>query len=174
MKRSSSINYSILRATILISIVFLFTQCNSGSNENLETKPTFELEKAEWLIGNWQAVEDSGFSVETWTRINDSIFSGISFLVEADDTTIIERLSLKQKGDSLYYSAIVTGHNDGLPISFVVTQLSDSNFVIENQTHDFPKVIVYNKKPVDSLIAIVSGAHEGKEVKIRIPMKKVR
>lgn len=172
MKRSSSFTVSFFKGFVLYLTLIVFTNCNSGISEKSVDKTRFDINNAGWLLGSWIATEDTGISVENWEKLNDSVYKGISYYINAADTTVIERLLLKQSGDSLYYSALVSGQNDGLPIQFVVTQMSDSSIVIENPAHDFPNHISYSRKPVDSLIAIVSGSYEGKDVSIRIAMER--
>lgn len=172
MKRSSSFIKQVFKVLVLFSSLVAFNNCNTGIYERSADSTRFEIKNADWLLGRWVTTEDTGISVEDWEKFNDSVYKGISYYINSADTTVIERLILKQSGDSMYYSALVIGQNDGLPIQFVVTQLSDSGIVIENLAHDFPNHISYTKKPGDSLIALVSGSYEGKDVSIKIAMKK--
>lgn len=164
--------------TILSAIAFTtaFVSCQKKETTSVEGEPTpktFEqIEKANWLVGEWGSVSKEGTLTETWTKLNDSTLTGQTYFVVGKDTVHSESIVLEQKGDSLYYVPTIKNQNEGKPVAFKNTNISDELMIFENKKHDFPQKITYNKISNDSLIAGISGMKDGKENKESYPMKK--
>jgi hypothetical protein len=137
------------------------------------TRQTNEIKKAEWLIGTWENKTQRGSIYETWVRVSDDEFSGMSYIIKEKDTVVFENIRLVQKQDGLYYIPTVKNQNDGLPVRFTSKTISETQLVFENPEHDFPQIISYTKITSDSLVAEISGAKNGQEQKQTFPMKRV-
>ena len=62
-----------------ISVLILVISCNKyDSNGNL-IKDYEELEKANFIIGNWEKIDSLGILQEQWKPLNDSTFNGTSY-----------------------------------------------------------------------------------------------
>jgi hypothetical protein len=157
-----------MKNVIVIVVCVLFISCQNKSEKNFE-----QLEKMNWLIGNWENKMDDGILSETWKKENDSTFSGKSyFIVNSKDTVHSETIILTQLNNQLIYSPTVKGQNDDKPIDFIMTSDSENNFVFENPKHDYPQKIVYKKVNENSLVATISGMQQGKQSTESYPMKK--
>jgi hypothetical protein len=157
-----------MKNVIVIVVCVLFISCQNKSEKNFE-----QLEKMNWLIGNWENKMDDGILSETWKKENDSTFSGKSyFIVNSKDTVHSETIILTQLNNQLIYSPTVKGQNDDKPIDFIMTSDSENNFVFENPKHDYPQKIVYKKATENSLVATISGMQQGKQSTESYPMKK--
>jgi hypothetical protein len=132
-----------------------------------------EITKAEWLIGTWKNKTAQGSVYETWTKVNDNEFSGKSYVINENDTTVFETIQLIQGQDRLFYIPTVEEQNEGLPVSFGMDTISDSILVFKNTQHDFPQIISYTKINADSLVAEISGTQNGQERKQTFPMKRI-
>jgi hypothetical protein len=77
-----------------------------------------------------------------------------------------EQLRLAWRGDTLIYTALPSGQKE---TAFKGTAGSDSGFMVENPTHDFPQRISYRKRGADSLVARIEGGNRG----IDFPMRRV-
>jgi hypothetical protein len=158
---------------MLIAIV----ACNQKPNvKNLDSKtiPFAELQKASWLIGTWENNATAGNSTERWEKKNDSIFTGICFMIIGSDTVSYETICLEQKGTALFYIPTVKNQNEGESVRFELTSSTTEQLVFENPTHDFPRKITYTQITNDSLLAVVSGPRNGKEHSIQFPMKRIK
>ncbi len=138
------------------------------------TKQTSNIKKAEWLIGTWENKTQRGSIFETWYKINDNEFSGMSYIIQEKDTVIFENIRLIQEEGGLFYIPIVKNQNDGLPVRFASKTISETQLVFENQQHDFPQIISYTRITADSLMAEISGIKNGEERKQTFPMKRVK
>lgn len=156
---------------MLVLLLIILSSCLRYRDSDKQ-EHSFNLQTAIWIIGSWEAGDTNGKSVESWQQVNDSLFEGRSMWIQAGDTSVIEQLTLARTGDSIFYSALVSGQNDGKPIRFKLVELTDSTMAFENSAHDFPNEIRYTLQLTDSLIAIVSGLQQGKETSIRIGMQR--
>lgn len=153
--------------------VILIASCNQATKK--EATQSFKLlEKTNWLIGGWENVSNEGVLSEEWEKENDSIYVGESHFVIGKDTVFSEKISLVQEGNQLFYIPTVNDQNEGLPVRFILTSSTDKQLVFENQKHDFPQKIKYSLITTDSLVAEISGKHEGEMKKETFPMKRVK
>jgi hypothetical protein len=157
-----------MKNVIVIVVCVLFISCQNKSEKNFE-----QLEKMNWLIGNWENKMDDGILSETWKKENDSTFSGKSyFIVNSKDTVHSETIILTQLNNQLIYSPTVKGQNNDESVDFKLSSESEDTFVFENPKHDYPQKIVYKKVTKNSLVATISGMQQGKQSTESYPMKK--
>lgn len=133
-----------------------------------------KIKKAEWLVGSWVNNTQRGNIYETWTKLSAVELSGKSYLLKANDTIVLETVRLIEEANSLHYIPVVKNENGGLPVRFTAKTVSDSVMVFQNMGHDFPQVISYSRINADSLVAEISGTRDGKERRIKFPMKRVK
>ncbi len=131
-----------------------------------------QLEKANWLIGNWGNTSPEGVLSESWKKENDSVYHGESYFVVGKDTVFSENIQLAEANGKLVYNVTVPGQNNGQATPFELTSSSDSQMVFENPKHDFPNKITYNKISNDSLVAEISGMQKGKPARETFAMKR--
>lgn len=146
--------------------------CLTGCKNNSSEKKFDKLEKMNWLVGNWEQKLPDGTLTETWTKENDSTFSGDSYFINTKDTVHFESIKLTQRAEELTYSATVVGQNDDKPVDFKLILDADNTFTFENSTHDYPQKIIYKKVTSDRLIATISGKQQGKQTQESYPMSK--
>ena len=115
------------RLFLLASLLLLFSY-NEKSTLN---KPSF-------LIGSWERINDENNSntFENWK----SDFTGIGYTLKESDTVFKEIMSIVSLNDTLRLK--VEGVNEQ-PVFFKFTSQTDTSFVAENPTHDFPTKINY-------------------------------
>ena len=133
-----------------------------------------KIKSAQWLVGTWVNKTQRGDIYETWSEKTALELSGKSYLLKANDTIVLETVQLIEEANSLHYIPIVKNQNGGLPVRFTAKTVSDSVMVFQNMEHDFPQVISYSRINSDSLVAEISGTRDGKERRIKFPMKKVK
>ena len=97
-----------------------------------------QLEKPSFLLGSWIRLndKDSVTTYETWQKD----FSGIGLTLKGKDTTFFEKMNIIEKKDTLFLE--VSGVNE-TPTLFKFTAQTDTSFVCENPTNEFPKKIKY-------------------------------
>lgn len=153
---------------LLIGTVLILASCQDKSENKYE-----KLEKMTWLIGQWENKSPEGLLTETWTKDNDSTFSGQTYFIKNEkDTLHSESIVLTQTKEALIYRPTVKGQNNDQPVDFKLTSDLENSFTFENPKHDYPQKIVYKKVNDKSLVATISGIQQGKQSSESYPMKK--
>ncbi len=92
-----------------------------------------------WLIGSWKQADKNIF--EDW-QIEGSSLKGSSYQIDSKAQRIyLEKIRLVKKEDSFFYVPEVAENNG--EVYFKITSFSNTEFMAENQAHDFPKKIIY-------------------------------
>ena len=165
------------RYFVALAIASTIISCKNSNNTHTtgKTSTNFsELEKANWLIGEWQNNSTEGNATEVWKKKNDSTFVGNSYFVIGKDTVSSETISLEQNGNKLFYIPTVQDQNAGKPVKFTLTSSTSNQLIFENPKHDFPQKISYTKITNDSLMAEISGMMNGKQNSQKFPMIRVK
>ncbi|MES2544031.1 MAG: DUF6265 family protein [Bacteroidota bacterium] len=168
----------IKKTTLLLSLALTTTIICCQKKESPEIVSVAEiktfklLEKANWLVGEWENTTKEGMLTEKWTKENDSTFTALSCIVNENDTIQSEKIVMKQEGNDLYYVPTIKVQNDGMSVQFKMTEATESQLVFENKMHDFPQKIIYIKVSNNNLIAEISGIKDGVETKESYPMKR--
>jgi hypothetical protein len=162
-----------MKKILFILTIFLIVQSckNAGSSAN---KENFEkIHRLEWLVGNWEFEIDEGLFAEKWVKLNDSVFSGIGYMLIGEDTATKEILTIELINDELYYVALVSEQNNHKEVAFKLVSDSDNSFVFENKKHDFPQRIIYKYIDNNSFTAVIEGEIEGEENTTELFMSRV-
>lgn len=156
--------------------------CNGDESENLEksvvadTVVIFDndLERLNWLLGEWENEHDGLRSSESWVSGSDSLYNGFGMTIdlESGDSLFWEDIEIRLDAQGLVYSPLAKDQNDGNRIDFTATLISDSVVVFENPLHDYPQKIQYNLMHADSLVAVVSGIENNKPVTDTFPFRR--
>ena len=114
---------------LIVLITIIFISCCTT-----ETKP----KKPDFLLGKWIRTNDKlgNITYEIW----NNNFTGLGITLKEKDTTFKEILSIVSINDTLTLK--VEGVNE-TPTLFKFTSQTDTSFVAENPTHDFPTKIKY-------------------------------
>lgn len=157
-----------MKSIIIITVSILFVSC-----QNKEEKKFDKLEKMNWLVGQWENKTPEGLLTETWTKDNDSTFSGQTYFIKNEkDTVHSESIILTQLKEELIYRPTVKGQNNDEPVDFKLTSELENSFTFENPKHDYPQKITYKKINDKSLVASISGNQQGKSSSENYPMTK--
>lgn len=131
-----------------------------------------KLDKLGWFKGRWTQVEGPDLvSYEEWVRVSPTLYAGKSWTLYQLDTVFFEQIELKLDWDDIYY--IPTVKENAGPVPFKMTKLEGRFVQFENPEHDFPTKITYEAQGDSVLMAVISGAKEGKEVSKAFPLKRV-
>jgi hypothetical protein len=155
-----------MKKTIQIFItILLFASCG-------KSKEVSKIVGNDWLIGKWENKSDEGHLLETWTKVNDSLFIGESYFIKEKDTLHSEKMELNQKGENLFYISTIKGQNNDKPIRFNHKIEIEKQLVFENPTNDYPRKIVYNPITKDRILIEISGIQQDKPSSTRYSMLK--
>lgn len=99
-------------------------------------------------------------SYEIWWQKNDSLFSGVSFILENSDTIFTEKMTILTRHKEVFFSAEVS--HSPAPVYFKLTEKKEHGVTFENPEHNFPKKIKYWLQKPGRLHAQIEG--DGKVV----------
>ena len=133
-----------------------------------------QIKNVEWLEGTWVNETKRGSIYETWIKVSDQELFGKSYQIKEQDTLVSETVRLIEESDNLFYIPTVTNQNQGKPIRFTLTELTDSTMKFENPEHNSPNVIYYRKDGENKLMAEIWSVREGQIRKMQFPMKRIR
>lgn len=155
-----------MKKIILILVAILtFASCQ-------KSKEISKIVGNDWLLGKWENKSEEGNLLETWKKVNDSVFVGESYFIKGKDTLHSEKIQLKKKEENLLYVSTIKGQNNNKPITFVHKTEIEKQLVFENPKNDYPKKIAYKRIAKDRLIIEISGIQQGKPSSDRYSMKK--
>lgn len=132
------------------------------------------IKRMEWLIGTWEHRTSKGNIYETWQKTDSDKLTAKSYMVKDKDTIVFETIRIVKEQSSLFYIPVVKDQNSGTPIRFEGNKISETQFIFENKTHDFPQIISYTKMGKDSLKAEISGLRNGKHERRYFPMRRIK
>jgi len=112
--------------------------------------------------GSWQMKTKKGILGERWKQVSENDMRSQGFKISGTDTTMLETVSLIQKGGNIYYISTVKDENEGKSVPFKLTKSTNNQFVFSNPEHDFPQQIGYEIVAKDSLHAWIDGQYNGK------------
>lgn len=152
-------------AFILFSITCSFL---IGCKETPKEKPKAAIPQkkmldAEWILGNWTHEDEDGTLHEDWSRKNDTVFLGESYLIRNNDTLFFESLRLSLIGDSLYYESLGEDIINTTPKLFKGFYEAPGAVLVENLHHSFPRKIHYIPLNDTLMMIEVSGEIDGLE-----------
>ncbi len=153
------------KVILSLLIILTFASCQ-------KSKEVSKIVAADWLLGNWENKSDDGHLLESWKKVNDSLYHGESYFIKGKDTLHFEKIQMKQKGEALFYIATVKGQNNDKPVTFIHNDTIEKQLVFENPKHDFPQKIVYSLITEDSIVIQISGIQQGKPSSEQFSMKK--
>lgn len=161
---------NLCNAFALLCIGLLSAACHTSPPKSADA----DLSQVEWLLGEWQAVMPDGILVESWSRKDETAFSGRGFFIAGQDTFPAETMTLQKSGKTLQYVPVVKGQNEGKAVVFTLTSVTKDQVVFENPAHDFPQKITYTHISKDSLRAEISGKIKGETRTEGVGMRKIQ
>ncbi len=140
---------------LYLSLLFALTG-HLLAGQSLSKKTTTDFNKLKWMMGTWTRTdsEPGQTGIESWQKISPHEFQGSGVTMKGADTLFIEKLKIEIRDNSIYYVSDVP--ENPKPVSFALTEITESGFVCENPQHDFPKKISYQLSG-ESLKATISG-----------------
>ena len=143
---------------LVFTVTLFLSSCGESANKKTKIKveENVSIENFDWLLGNWKRnFEEQGKQTfEIWKKNSSSEYSGIGFTMQNNDTLKKEKIRLIKTNKKWVLE--VQPQDEPTPIVFIMTSYSDQEFVCENRTLDFPKLIKYWKDG-NKIKALVSG-----------------
>jgi uncharacterized protein DUF6265 len=123
------------------------------------------IERLGWLQGCWALTKAQSDIEEYWMAPKGTSMLGIGRTMRGAILVEYEMMLIRQTEDHLVFEA----HPSNQPVAlFYSIDVSASRIVFENQKHDFPQRIGYERKG-SALLAWIEGTQNGKSRRIEFP-----
>ena len=132
--------------------------------------PNPQMSKLAWIAGCWKG-GDKTQKEEQWTKLAGRTMFGVGRTIRDGNTMTYDFLQIREKGPEVLYIALPDG---GAPVTFKLEKLTDSEAIFENDEHEFPKRIRYQKQTDGSLLVAVEGEDHDRQKRVEFPMKRVK
>lgn len=83
-----------------------------------------------WILGTWKNEKKDAY--ENWVPGPQSGFIGKSFLIEAGDTVVLEKMQIFRKEDLFYFLPGNNGNGKGEPEPLLIRRFNSAAFFAEN------------------------------------------
>lgn len=134
--------------------------------QTASTKPMDEpvtLKQLSWILGVKSGPLGEGTTTETWTQKDENTFEGKSAYEKEGKTVFGEYLLIQNINGHIVYIAVPNGHK---PTLFNLANTdADKRASFENEEHDFPKKIIYEKESDSRIKITLEGRMKDKDVK---------
>lgn len=110
------------------------------------------LKKLDWLCGTWVMENGGKVTEEHWRPLQGTTILGSSHSYDAEKSTFFEYLRIGLRNGTISYVAMPGG---APPTAFRLAKLEDGLMVFENEKHDHPQRISY-QKTADGVTATIS------------------
>lgn len=115
------------------------------------------IQKFQWLVGEWQHMEDQQISKESWRTIDEYTLEGKGTLTtEQGNLLFSETMKLQQIGQKVFLS-IPLQKNHSLT-KYQLVKMSDNTAVFENRQVTFPQLIILHKQAEDLFSTIYQNS----------------
>lgn len=135
-----------------ISLLFLATSA--------APRPEADLSGLSWLAGHWVSETGERVVEEIWTEPAATRMLGMNHTVERGASRAFEFLRIERREGGLFFIPSPGGRL--ATTVFALAELSERRVVFENEEHDFPQRIIYERAG-DRLHARVEGIVDGEQ-----------
>lgn len=114
------------------------------------------------LDGRWEYMDNQTFQIEEWNAQGEKDLIGIGFVLDGQDTTFIEFLSIREDDGALTYFARPSDSNSAEIVPFRLESEASDELVFANPANDYPKKIGYRIHSDSTMQVFIEGPREGK------------
>lgn len=127
--------------------------------QDTESNPLVQadLAKLSWLAGTWELKAGEKTTEEHWLPLAGSTMIGVSHTYDAKTTHFFEFLRITFQNGKIAYVAQPGG---GKPVPFFAVKLDGEEAVFENEKHDHPQRIRYERTEagVTATVSLLDGS----------------
>ena len=162
-----TVNFLIAYGTVLIICTGSLGQAAGNKISN----PVSIINDMNWLEGNWQG-EFEGHEFEAYyTKPRGGVIISVSKELDSDSSCFFEFEKFEAIGDSVYMTPYPNGKQSN-PFALIEYNAEARSAVFENKLHDFPTRFVYHLVAQDSLKITVIGTNDGKNIELKINLRR--
>lgn len=161
----------IFLTVFFVILVSLSSPQRGATQQPAASQPTATAKLADfaWLTGAWLLERGASRTEEHWSTPASNGMLGTSRTLRGDRMVEFEFLRIVARDGAIYYIA----QPGGRPATeFKLTSFDGVTAIFENPQHDFPKRILYKKKPDGSLTARIDAGAGVTQGVMEFPFKR--
>lgn len=116
------------------------------------------IEQISFLEGTWKVENKEQY--EAWNLTDSTTLEGYAYTLKDGNKSITETVTISTEEDNIIYKASVPNQNNGTTIPFILNKDIVAVWSFENETHDFPKKIIYKKRNETTIEVSVLGNND--------------
>jgi hypothetical protein len=152
--------YLFSESGIILLFATLLFNCNNEKASDTEAANSIETASPpppvfEKLTGTWQS--ENGKNFERWKRNADGTYRSEVYSLKGADTSWKEQALIYPENGKWIFENTVKGQNDGRPVKFTSTLLTDNSVQFSNPANDFPTDVNYTLPDQNTLNAFIIG-----------------
>src|SRR5687767_5813742 len=150
---------SIMKTVSGFIVLLSFIACNNEKGKTIvetsddSASSTTRQTIFDKLVGEWQS--EDGKTFEQWIKNDNGTYESRVYSVKGTDTSWNEQANIYPENDKWIFENTVKGQNDGNPVKFTSTILSENNVQFSNPTHDFPTDVNYTIADDNTVTAFI-------------------
>ncbi len=168
MKGGTISRFCILFVFVAMTILSACRITGLNAEQRLE-----QLNKMEWLAGNWLWEGGEDRLMEIWTRENDTLYRGRSYFLMQRDTVFAETIRIQPGKRHLYYNVEMMVDGKKKTHSFIITRNTRHSFVAEDKQNLDLSRISYTGKAGVQITICTEGMEDGEKVKEEYRMRRI-
>lgn len=150
----------------LIFLSLLIISCKNNTQaeqiqKEVVVKNYDKINQLNWLIGTWTNETEGEYSQESWSKENDSTYTGFSFVEVNGKPEQALTMALEEKENKLFLSFLKVDEKNPKPYTLTLISSEEGKFVFDNQNIDFPEKVTYTNPAKDSLHTWIDVEIEG-------------
>ncbi|HEY8403159.1 MAG TPA: DUF6265 family protein [Flavobacteriales bacterium] len=153
--------FNLRKITFLVSLAGVCVGC--GDTHSSQVADCFDLKR---LQGRWEYMDNRTYQIEEWIMTSDKQLQGKGFVLDGNDTTFIEFLSIAEEAGKLVYYARPSEIASPEVVPFPLEAEGKDKLVFSNENNDFPKKIVYQLQSDSAMQVYIEGPRDGKYSRI--------
>jgi len=150
----------ILIAVLVVALFLVIVVVRFGLFRPAEEAEVGDLS---WMAGYWRGGKENVTIEEVWLPPSGGVLLGMNRSVDDDGNFAFEYLRVEDREDGVYYIAAPGG---GTEFSFRLEEIEKNEARFVNESHDFPKEIVYRLDGKRKLHVRIEGEDEDGERRV--------
>lgn len=160
--KTSKATKPIIIAVLFVALLtFLIIYDLSNLDKSKKAVLHSSLKEVQWLVGTWENLESGARALEVWTVSNSTRLEGDGYLIQKNDTSFHEDLTIESLNGQVIYIAQFSGQS---PTLFHMINSEANYLVFENKEHIYPQKISYNLINDSAMVTRLEGKNEFGEV----------
>lgn len=133
-------------------------QMSYSARSAFNPSTTTTISELNWLLGSWKRMGPSGSAYEEWKRVDKYTLTGRGYFVINGDTTVTDRMQIREMPDGLYYIVAVDTNRQAHKYRLRHTGPGKAVFQTETEQNEYR---IEFRAPNDQELNVTRNRHHG-------------